>query len=64
MINKKTVFSLKPWSMDLAVTCAMTLLYSNSSLNPILYCWKIKDVRRAMKTTVRSLFGLLTELVN
>ena len=44
--------------MDFVVTCATTLLYSNSSLNPILYCWKIKDVRRAMKTTVRTLFGL------
>ena len=26
-----------------------TLVFSNSSLNPILYCWKIKEVRRAVK---------------
>ena len=43
---------------DFVVACAGTLLYSNSSLNPILYCWKIKDVRRALRTTVRSLFCL------
>ena len=41
---------------DFVGACVTTLIYSNSSLNPILYCWKIKDVRRAMKTTVRSLF--------
>ena len=43
---------------DFVMTCAGTFLYSNSSLNPILYCWKIKDVRQVMKTTVRSLFCL------
>ncbi|XP_078350032.1 putative G-protein coupled receptor 45 [Oculina patagonica] len=30
-----------------------TLVFSNSSLNPILYCWKIKEVRRAVKDTIR-----------
>ena len=45
-------------TMDVIMACAYTFIYSNSSLNPILYCWKIKDVRRAMKTTVRSLFCL------
>ena len=24
----------------------VTLVYLNSSLNPILYCWKIKEVRQ------------------
>ena len=43
---------------DFVMACTGTVLYSNSSLNPILYCWKITDVRRAMKTTVRSLFCL------
>ena len=43
-------------TLDFLAACVTTVLYSNSSLNPILYCWKIKDVRRAMETTVRSLF--------
>ena len=30
-----------------------TFAYLNSSLNPILYCWKIKEVRQAVKDTVR-----------
>ena len=51
---------LRGMTVHFVVACATTLLYSNSSLNPILYCWKIKDVRRAMKTTVRNLFCLLS----
>jgi len=34
----------------------MTLVYFNSSLNPILYCWKIREVRQAVKRTVRQFF--------
>ena len=30
-----------------------TLFYLNSSLNPILYCWKIREVRQAVKDTVK-----------
>ena len=33
-----------------------TLLYSNSSSNPLLYCWKIREVRQAVKETLRQLF--------
>ena len=33
-----------------------TLLYLNSSLNPLLYCWKIREVRQAVKVTLRQLF--------
>ena len=31
----------------------VTLVYLNSSLNPILYCWKIDEVRQAVKDTIR-----------
>ena len=34
----------------LAVT---TLVFLNSSLNPILYCWRIREVRQAVKDTIR-----------
>ena len=33
-----------------------TLVYLNSSLNPLLYCLKIREVRRAVKETLRQLF--------
>ena len=32
---------------------AFTLVFFNSLLNPILYCWKIGEVRQAVKDTIR-----------
>ena len=32
-----------------------SLVYFNSSLNPILYCWKIPEVRQVVKDTIRKL---------
>ena len=32
---------------------ATVLIFFNSSLNPFLYCWKISEVRRAVKQTIR-----------
>ena len=29
------------------------LVFLNSSLNPVLYCWRIKDVRQQVKNTIR-----------
>ena len=31
----------------------IVLVYFNSTLNPFLYCWKISEVRRAVKQTIR-----------
>ena len=33
-----------------------TLVFLNSSLNPILYCWKIREVRQALKDTIKQLW--------
>ena len=30
-----------------------TLVFLNSSLNPFLYCWRIKEVQQAVKATIR-----------
>ena len=30
----------------------ITLVYLNSSLNPILYCWKVEEVRKTVKDTI------------
>ena len=32
---------------------ANVLVFFNSTLNPLLYCWKISEVRRAVKQTIR-----------
>ena len=40
-------------SVALAWSYAFTLLFLNSSLNPILYSWKIEEVRQLVKDTTR-----------
>ena len=42
-------------SVSLAWSYCSTLVYLNSLLNPIFYCWKIAEVRQAMKETTRQL---------
>ena len=48
-----TIFSS---SLFIAMQFAITLICLNSSLNPVLYCWKIREVRQAVKDTIRQLF--------
>ena len=38
---------------DVALLVINTLVFLNSSLNPILYCWKIRVVKEAVKDTIR-----------
>jgi hypothetical protein len=37
--------------------CAEVLLLANSTLNPLLYLWRMRDLREAAKTSLRRLFG-------
>jgi len=37
----------------IAVEVSVCLFFLNSSLNPVLYCWRIKDVRQGVKNTIR-----------
>ena len=43
-------------SVFFACGFTITLIYLNSSLNPILYCWRIREVRQAAKDTIQQLF--------
>ena len=43
-------------SIYLAREFTVTLVYLNSSLNPLLYCLKIGEVRQAVKETLQQLF--------
>ena len=40
-------------SISLTLSYTATLVFLNSSLNPILYCWKMDEVRQAVKDTIR-----------
>ena len=39
-------------SIYLVKEFTFTLICLNSSLNPLLYCWKIREVRQAVKETL------------
>ena len=44
--------------IDVFYLAAVTQIYLNSSLNPILCCWKIREVRQAAKDTIRQVCRL------
>ena len=39
--------------VTIADEVSFCLFFLNSSLNPVLYCWRIKDVRQEVKNTIR-----------
>ena len=43
-------------SRVLTLSITTTLVYLNSSLNPLLYCWKISEVKQAVKETITDAF--------
>ncbi|XP_068737947.1 adrenocorticotropic hormone receptor-like [Montipora capricornis] len=45
-------------SVYLAWTSAGTLVFLNSMLNPILYCWKMREVKQAVKDILRQSYRL------
>ena len=49
------IAGLRTPSLDLAVDATLSLLLFNSTLNPFLYCWKIREVRQAVKDTITHL---------
>ena len=44
-----------PLSIYLATNFTATMVLLNSSLNPLLYCWKIREVRQAVTETLTQL---------
>ena len=50
-------------SIYLARSFTLTIIHLNSSLNPLLYCWKIREVRQAVKETLRHFFRWSTVVV-
>ena len=38
--------------------CSITLVYLNSSLNPVIYCWKMRHIRRVIMDILRNMSWL------
>ena len=53
MNNYRKTYSSHVVVID-GITCI--ILYSNSTFNPFLYCWRVREVRKAVKQTIRQAF--------
>lgn len=52
----RTAYGDSP-SIVIAEASTTSLVYLNSSLNPVIYFWRIREVRQAVKTTLRRFFS-------
>ena len=59
IVEALSIHSQLSSSVFLARLYTLTLLFLNSSLNPILYCWKIDEVRQAVKDKIRQVLCYL-----
>ena len=48
------IFGLRPGVKAFNI-CSMTVVFLNSSLNPVIYCWKMRHIRRAIMDMLRNI---------
>ena len=53
--------SIRPGIDFILFNYTATLVFLNSSLNPFLYCWRIKEIRQAVKATIRRFCACLSQ---
>ena len=45
-------------SFIVAYYASLFLIFLNSSLNPLVYCWRYREIRQSVKSTVKKLFHM------
>ena len=50
-------------NLQVAFNISATLTYLNSSVNPVLYCWRMRAVRQAAKDTIKELTCCKSDLI-
>ena len=55
ILGTPQIHSAKAWAL------VGTVVYTNSSINPVLYCWRLRDLRTAVVKTWRQMFFTQTE---
>lgn len=64
-LSVKIVHKFKGYTVSVktAYLYASTIVFLNSSFNPVFYCWRITDIRRAVKEVCSRCFGAKDEVV-
>ena len=55
------ILYISPYQWTKAWTLADTVAFMNSSINPLLYCWRLRELRAAVSKTVRQMLCKQTE---
>ena len=55
VVTLTTYYQMSERNIDIPFLFTATLTYLNSSLNPVLYCWRMGAVRNAAKDTIKKL---------
>nr|XP_058941688.1 uncharacterized protein LOC131769980 [Pocillopora verrucosa] len=57
----KAITGLNTPSLSLALTLSTSLLLSNSTINPFLYCWRMREIKQDVKEKIRRFCCLSSE---
>ena len=58
------MFVGRGYSIHLAFNFTTSVMFVNSSINPIVFCWRIREFRAAVRKTLREVFGFWENQVN
>ena len=58
------MFIGRGYSIHLAFNFTTSVMFVNSSINPIVFCWRIREFRAAVRKTLRDVFGFWENQVN
>lgn len=66
LICTSALFTLlgRSYSMHLAFNFTTSVMFLNSSINPVVFCWRIREFRAAVRKTLRELFGFWTNQIS
>ena len=61
MFTFMLIYAINPTLSSKEWTLANTLVFLNSAINPILYCWRVRELRKAVLKTVQIMSCTQTE---
>lgn len=65
-LSHKILVSILGWRSSTSVlfSFGLTLVYINSSVNPLIYCWRISDVRRIVTSIYQNTRSIISNAID